>query len=80
MWMANFVVSSTFLTETNNFGTSNTFYIYAAVTVLAWFYIYVELPETSGKTMEQIWTCFCGKTEVGAPARAGGDACSGCSG
>mmetsp|Transcript_19905 Transcript_19905/g.46003 ORF Transcript_19905/g.46003 Transcript_19905/m.46003 type:complete len:140 (+) Transcript_19905:39-458(+) len=65
MWMGNFLVSATFLTETNNFGISNTFYIYAGVTVLAWFYIYMELPETSGKSMEEIWTCFCGKNESG---------------
>merc|ERR1711924_435596 len=59
------VVSATFLTETQTFGIDNTFYIYTAVTVVAWLYIYYELPETSGKTMEQIWTCFCGTNEGG---------------
>jgi len=65
MWAGNFVVSATFLTETQTFGVDYTFYIYTAVTAIAWVYIYFELPETSGKTMEQIWTCFCGKNEGG---------------
>ena len=72
MWVGNFVVSATFLTETQTFGIDNTFYIYTAVTVVAWLYIYYELPETSGKTMEQIWTCFCGTNEVRVARRIAG--------
>ena len=47
-------VAVTFLTLVDAVGHSATFWIYAAITVCAWIFIYRLVPETKGKTLEQI--------------------------
>jgi len=64
-WLCNLIVSSTFLTTLSNMGPQATFCSYAISTLIAFVYIKVCLPETLGKTPEQIgmdieerpWTC-----------------------
>lgn len=53
-WSANLIVALSFLTLTEVLGKSATFWLYAAVTVGAWFFAYFLVPETKGKTLEQI--------------------------
>lgn len=53
-WLANLIVALTFLTLTKVIGKPGTFWLYAAVTVGAWFFAYFLVPETKGKTLEQI--------------------------
>lgn len=53
-WSANLIVALSFLTLTEVLGESATFWLYAAVTVGAWFFAYFLAPETKGKTLEQI--------------------------
>jgi SP family galactose:H+ symporter-like MFS transporter len=53
-WAMNLGVAVTFLTLVGAVGESETFWIYAALTVCAWFFIYKLVPETKGKTLEQI--------------------------
>lgn len=53
-WAMNLGVAVTFLTLVDAVGHSATFWIYAAITVCAWFFIYKLVPETKGKTLEQI--------------------------
>jgi SP family galactose:H+ symporter-like MFS transporter len=53
-WGMNLVVAVTFLTLVKLVGHSVTFWIYGAITVGAWVFIYKLVPETKGKTLEQI--------------------------
>ncbi len=62
-WTANFVVSYFFLQEAGLIGKPATFWIYAGVGVLAAGFIWLRVPETRGKTLEQI------EDEAGAQRR-----------
>jgi sugar porter (SP) family MFS transporter len=53
-WGMNLAVVVTFLTLVDKVGHSITFWIYGAITVGAWVFIYRLVPETKGKTLEQI--------------------------
>jgi hypothetical protein len=53
-WAMNLGVAVTFLTLVSVVGRSATFWIYGAITVAAWVFIYKLVPETRGKTLEQI--------------------------
>ncbi len=58
-WVLNLAVAVSFLTLVGAAGRAFTFWIYGAVTVAAWFFIYRLVPETKGKTLEEIeesWT------------------------
>lgn len=57
-WLSNLIVALTFLTLTNSIGKPGTFWLYAAVTVAAWFFSWFLVPETKGKTLEQIEAHF----------------------
>jgi sugar porter (SP) family MFS transporter len=53
-WAMNLVVAVTFLTLVSVVGRATTFWIYGAITVIAWIFIYKLVPETKGRTLEQI--------------------------
>ncbi len=53
-WASNFLVSLTFLTLVQKFGPSRTFWLYGALTVAAWIFSYYLVPETKGRTLEEI--------------------------
>jgi len=53
-WAANFVVSLTFLTLLQVIGTSRTFWLYALLALAAWIFCFVLVPETKGRTLEEI--------------------------
>ena len=53
-WSANLIVALSFLTLTQVLGKAATFWLYGAVTVGAWFFAFFLVPETKGKTLEQI--------------------------
>ena len=53
-WGMNLVVAVTFLTLVGAVGHAWTFWIYGVITIGAWFFIYKLVPETKGKTLEQI--------------------------
>ena len=53
-WAANLVVALSFLTLTQVLGKPATFWLYGAVTLGSWVFAYVLVPETKGKTLEQI--------------------------
>jgi sugar porter (SP) family MFS transporter len=57
-WLSNLIVALTFLTLTKVIGKPGTFWLYSAVTVGAWFFAYFLVPETKGKTLEQIEAHF----------------------
>ncbi len=53
-WGSNFLVSMTFLSILHGFGPSITFLLYAAVSVITVIFVYRFIPETKGKTLEEI--------------------------
>ena len=53
-WGSNLVVSLTFLTLVQGIGPSRTFLLYAIFAVAAWVFSYRKVPETKGRTLEEI--------------------------
>lgn len=53
-WGSNLVVSLTFLTLLERLGPSSTFALYALASVASWLFSYYLVPETKGRTLEQI--------------------------
>ncbi len=53
-WGMNLAVAVTFLTLVAPLGHAGTFWTYGAIAVAAWFFCYHLVPETKGKTLEQI--------------------------
>ncbi len=53
-WGANLLVALTFLTLTKVIGKPATFWLYGAVSIGAWLFAFFLVPETKGKTLEQI--------------------------
>jgi SP family galactose:H+ symporter-like MFS transporter len=53
-WSANLIVALCFLTLTQVLGKPATFWLYAVVTVGAWLFAFFLVPETKGKTLEEI--------------------------
>ena len=53
-WGANFLVSMTFPIMTTWLGSASTFLIYAALGVVTLFFVIAKVPETKGKTLEEI--------------------------
>ncbi len=53
-WGSNLIVSLTFLTLLEKLGASSTFLLYAVASVASWLFAYQLVPETKGRTLEQI--------------------------
>jgi MFS transporter, SP family, galactose:H+ symporter len=53
-WGSNLVVSLTFLTLLQVMGPSRTFWLYGLLAVVAWIFSYYLVPETKGRTLEDI--------------------------
>jgi len=53
-WGFNMLVSMTFLTLIQFIGTSHTFWLYAFLCGLGWFFIYFIVPETKNCSLEHI--------------------------
>jgi SP family sugar porter-like MFS transporter len=54
LWVASFILTYTFPLFNHSLGAAKTFWIYAAICVAGFLFIRVRLPETKGKTLEQI--------------------------
>jgi SP family sugar porter-like MFS transporter len=54
LWAACFILTYTFPLLNRNLGPANTFWIYAGICVIGFLYIKLRLPETKGKTLEEI--------------------------
>lgn len=57
-WAANFLVAATFLTLTAAVGKAGIFWLYAAMGVLTWIFVWRLVPETKGKTLEEVEAIF----------------------
>ena len=53
-WGANLIVALTFLTLTQVLGKPATFWLYGVVSIGAWIFAFVLVPETRGRSLEQI--------------------------
>jgi SP family galactose:H+ symporter-like MFS transporter len=53
-WGSNLIIALTFLTLVQVLGQSGTFWLYALVGVGAWIFAFLLVPETKGKTLEEI--------------------------
>ena len=53
-WGSNLLVALTFLSLLEFLGRPWTFWLYALVGVVAWIFVLRMVPETKGKTLEQI--------------------------
>ncbi|XJR90909.1 MFS transporter [Elizabethkingia anophelis] len=59
LWLAVFLVSQTFPILIGSIGSAYTFWLYTLISVLAFLFIRKCIPETKGKTLEEIeasWT------------------------
>jgi SP family sugar porter-like MFS transporter len=54
LWLGNFLLSQTFPVMYEKLGLANCFWVYAAICLVGFIFIYIKLPETKGKTLEQI--------------------------
>ena len=53
-WAANFLITVTFLTLVGAIGQAGVFWLYALVSIIAWFFVFRLVPETKGLTLEEI--------------------------
>jgi sugar porter (SP) family MFS transporter len=53
-WAANFAVSLTFLSLIQALGPTRTFWFYGFLAIISWFFSYYLVPETKGRTLEEI--------------------------
>ena len=53
-WGSAFLVSQFFLSLVGAIGSSATFWLFAAFSVVGWVWVYVYVPETKGQSLEQI--------------------------
>jgi SP family galactose:H+ symporter-like MFS transporter len=53
-WSFNLLVALTFLVLIENLGPSNTFFLYAVVSIGSFLFAYYLVPETKGRTLEEI--------------------------
>jgi hypothetical protein len=53
-WGMNLAVAMTFLTLVAVLGHARTFWLYGVIAVGAWVFFYLLVPETKGKSLEQI--------------------------
>jgi SP family xylose:H+ symportor-like MFS transporter len=54
LWIASFLLTYTFPMIHESFGPANTFWLYAGICLLGFLFILARVPETKGKTLEQI--------------------------
>ena len=60
-WVMNLVVSSTFLSFSNRLTPHRAFWVYAIMSGLGVIWLYFKLPETKGKSLEEIHDAFAGR-------------------
>jgi MFS transporter, SP family, galactose:H+ symporter len=67
LWGAYLLTASTFLTLTAVLGNAGTFWFFGLAAILAWAFVYRWMPETKGKSLEEIEAHW-----QAAAARSGG--------
>ncbi|CAG8482542.1 1812_t:CDS:10 [Ambispora gerdemannii] len=57
-WMCNLAVAVSFLPLTELITTTGTFWVYALIMILGWIFIFKLVPETAGKSLEEVHEIF----------------------
>jgi MFS family permease len=65
-WVSNLAVSMTFLTLVELIGPSWTFWVYGLLAIAAWIFSYRLVPETKGRTLEEIEESWRSRRRSGA--------------
>jgi MFS transporter, SP family, galactose:H+ symporter len=61
-WGSNFLVALTFPVLLAALGGAGAFWLFAALGIVAWFFVYFRVPETKNRTLEEIEASFRGTT------------------
>jgi sugar porter (SP) family MFS transporter len=61
-WGSNWLVALSFPVLLATLGGAGSFWLFAALGVVAWFFVYFRVPETKGRTLEEIEASFRGTT------------------
>ncbi len=61
-WGSNFLVALTFPVLLATLGGAGSFWLFAVLGIVAWFFVYFRVPETKGRSLEQIEASFRGTT------------------
>jgi hypothetical protein len=54
LWSTNLLITLTLLTMINGIGVGETFWVYAAFNIAALLFVYLRMPEFTGRSLEQI--------------------------
>jgi sugar porter (SP) family MFS transporter len=68
-WGSNWLVALTFPVLLATFGGAGSFWLFAVLGIVAWFFVYFWVPETKGKTLEEIEAEFRGVQVAGSRVR-----------
>ena len=61
-WGSNWLVALTFPVLLATFGGAGSFWLFAGLGIVAWFFVYFRVPETKGRSLEEIEASFRGTT------------------
>lgn len=61
-WLTNFAVSSTFLSLVSGLKKHGAFFLYAGISLINWIFLYINLVETKGLSLEEIQDLFKSKS------------------
>src|SRR5918998_599617 len=61
-WGSNWLVALTFPVLLATFGGAGSFWLFAVLGIVAWFFVYFRVPETKGRSLEEIEASFRGTT------------------
>src|ERR687898_871989 len=68
-WGSNWLVALTFPVLLATFGGAGSFWLFAVLGIVAWFFVYFRVPETKGRSLEEIEASFRGRTISSRRAR-----------
>nr|XP_036216339.1 facilitated trehalose transporter Tret1-2 homolog isoform X1 [Bactrocera oleae] len=71
-WVLAFVVTKTFVNLTDSLGKGETFWLFSGITIVGVFFVYFIVPETKGKSLNEIQAELEGKSASTAPAAVNG--------
>lgn len=58
LWLANFVVAASFPSMVAALGIASTFFVFVGLGVLSWIFVHRYVPETKGRSLEEIEQCL----------------------
>uniref|UniRef100_A0A0A1WTN4 Facilitated trehalose transporter Tret1-2 homolog n=2 Tax=Zeugodacus cucurbitae TaxID=28588 RepID=A0A0A1WTN4_ZEUCU len=71
-WVLAFIVTKTFVNLTDSIGKGETFWLFSGITIVGVFFVYFIVPETKGKSLNEIQAELEGKHASTAPAAVNG--------